>query len=166
MTLGSIFKGLCYIHVVKTYLINPLATFGPSMVPTIDSTPSVFLSEKISTRFGKVDRGDIVVLCDPQKPAHFLTKRVIGLEGDRITYSTNPETKDLVDDNFTHISYPENNDMPKTVVVPKGSVWVEGDNKYDSRDSRKFGPIPYGLIYGKIFWRIYPFQYFGPFWNK
>lgn len=94
-----------------------LQTFGPSMLPTIDSTPSVFLSEKISTRFGKVDRGDIVVLCDPQKPAHFLTKRVIGLEGDRITYSTNPETKDLVDDNFTHISYPENNDMPKTVVV-------------------------------------------------
>ncbi|QCD85636.1 mitochondrial inner membrane protease subunit 1 [Vigna unguiculata] len=153
MTLGSIFKGLCYIHVVKTYLINPLGTFGPSMLPTIDSTPSVFLTEKISTRFGKVDRGDIVVLCDPQKPAHFLTKRVIGLEGDRITYSTNPETKDLVDDNFTHISYPENNYMPKTVVVPKGSVWVEGDNKSDSRDSRKFGPIPYGLIYGKIFWR-------------
>lgn len=94
-----------------------LQTIGPSMLPTIDSTLSIFLTEKISTRFGKVDRGDIVVFCDPQKPGHYLTKRVIGLEGDSITYSSNPETNDLVDDNFTHISYPENNDKPQTVVV-------------------------------------------------
>ncbi|BAT89288.1 hypothetical protein LR48_Vigan08g002900 [Vigna angularis] len=166
MTLGTIFKSLCYIHVVKTYVIDPLGTFGPSMLPTIDSTASIFLTEKISTRFGKVDREDIIVFCDPQKPGRYLTKRVIGLEGDRITYSSNPETNDLVDDNFTHISYPENNDKPQTVVVPKGSIWVEGDNKSNSRDSRKFGPVPYGLIDSKIFWRIYPFQYFGPFWNK
>ncbi|KAL5150665.1 Mitochondrial inner membrane protease subunit 1 [Glycine soja] len=51
-------------------------------------------------------------------------------------------------------------------VVPKGAVWVEGDNKYNSNDSRKFGPVPYDLIDGKIFWRITPLKKFGPFWNK
>ena len=38
--------------------------------------------------------------------------------------------------------------------VPKGSVWVEGDYKFNSRDSRKFGPVPYDLIRGRLFWRV------------
>ncbi|KHN37724.1 Mitochondrial inner membrane protease subunit 1 [Glycine soja] len=38
--------------------------------------------------------------------------------------------------------------------VPKGTVWVEGDNKYNSNDPRKFGPVPYDLIDGKMFWRV------------
>ena len=38
--------------------------------------------------------------------------------------------------------------------MPKGHVWVQGDNIYASRDSRDFGPVPYGLIYGKVFWRV------------
>ena len=200
MKLGSfvtIMKSMCYVHVVNAYLIEPVATIGPSMLPTIDLTASWFLTEKISTRLGKVDRGDIVILRDPQNPRLMLTKRVVGLEGDRIThkhnsetnklkgggftyiskpkthelesdsltYSSNPETNDLVGDNSSHISYPENL-KPETIVVPKGSVWVEGDYKFNSRDSRKFGPVPYDLIRGRLFWRIYPFKYFGPFWNK
>ncbi|KAE8679067.1 mitochondrial inner membrane protease subunit 1-like isoform X2 [Hibiscus syriacus] len=35
--------------------------------------------------------------------------------------------------------------------VPKGHVWIQGDNLYVSRDSRHFGPLPYGLIEGKVF---------------
>jgi len=38
--------------------------------------------------------------------------------------------------------------------VPKGHVWVQGDNIYDSRDSRQFGPVPYGLIQGRAFLRV------------
>ncbi|KAK7343106.1 hypothetical protein VNO80_26069 [Phaseolus coccineus] len=200
MKLGNfvtIMKSMCYVHVVNTYLIQPAATSGPSMLPTIDMTTSWFLIEKISTRWGNVDRRDIVLLRDPQNPRLMLVKRVVGLEGDRITYkynhetnklkgggftyvtkrktdelegdgltySSNPETNYLVGDNSSHISYPENL-KPESVVVPKGSVWVEGDYMYNSRDSRKFGPVPCDLILGKLFWRIYPFKYFGPFWHK
>lgn len=35
--------------------------------------------------------------------------------------------------------------------VPKGHVWIEGDNKYNTKDSRKFGPIPYALLQGRVF---------------
>ncbi|MBA0728289.1 hypothetical protein Golax_001200, partial [Gossypium laxum] len=38
--------------------------------------------------------------------------------------------------------------------VPKGHVWIQGDNLYVSRDSRHFGPLPYGLIEGKVFMRV------------
>ncbi|KAK6917221.1 Peptidase S26 [Dillenia turbinata] len=41
-----------------------------------------------------------------------------------------------------------------TLGVPEGHTWVQGDNKYNSRDSRVFGAIPYGLIIGRAIWRV------------
>jgi len=57
------------------------------MLPTIDTTGSFFLAERISPRFGKVAHGDIVCLRSPQNPREGYRKRVIGLEGDSITYT-------------------------------------------------------------------------------
>ena len=94
-----------------------LQTYGPSMLPTIDLKTAVFLMEKISPRFGKVTCGDIVVLRNPQHPRHFMTKRVVGLEGDSVTYISNPETYEYEGDSFTHISSPDNGDKSKTIVV-------------------------------------------------
>ncbi|KAG5130718.1 hypothetical protein JHK84_037115 [Glycine max] len=80
------------------------------------------------------------------------------MEGDSVTFISNPETYELESDSFTKISSPDNGDKSKTIVyafpllVPKGAVWVEGDNKYNSNDSRKFGPVPFDLIDGKMFW--------------
>ncbi|KHN37695.1 Mitochondrial inner membrane protease subunit 1 [Glycine soja] len=71
------------------------------------------------------------------------------MEGDSVTFISNPETYELESDSFTKISSPDNGDKSKTIV---GAVWVEGDNKYNSNDSRKFGPVPFDLIDGKMFW--------------
>ncbi|XP_022926355.1 mitochondrial inner membrane protease subunit 1-like isoform X1 [Cucurbita moschata] len=75
-----------------------------------------------------------------------MAKRLMGMEGDSVTY--------VVD--------PKNNDWCETVVVPKGHVWIEGDNMYDSKDSRYFGAVPYGLLQGKVFWRLWPPKSLGP----
>ncbi|KAG4384003.1 hypothetical protein GLYMA_13G195700v4 [Glycine max] len=88
-------KFFCFVHVTQTYLIAPAVIYGPSMLPTIDLKTAVFLMEKISPWFGKVACGDIVVLRNPQDPRRFMTKRVVGLEGDSITYISNPETYEL-----------------------------------------------------------------------
>ncbi|CEG45671.1 signal peptidase i [Plasmopara halstedii] len=40
--------------------------------------------------------------------------------------------------------------------IPKGHVWLEGDNKYDSHDSRFYGPVPYALLQGRVLMRIWP----------
>ena len=44
------------------------------------------------------------------------------------------------------------------VVIPKGHCWVEGDNQETSVDSRKYGPVSYGLIFAKVNWVIFPFK--------
>ncbi|XP_073226834.1 mitochondrial ATP-independent inner membrane protease subunit 1b-like isoform X2 [Cicer arietinum] len=79
-------------------------TYGPSMLPAIGLSPSLFLTERISTRFGKLAQGDIIVLRNPQNPRRTNSKRLVGLEGDTITY----------------VSSSENSDMHETVVATFG----------------------------------------------
>ena len=47
------------------------------------------------------------------------------------------------------------------VEVPLGYLWLQGDNKDNSTDSRDYGPVPYGLIRGKAFARVWPPRLFG-----
>ncbi|XP_022723260.1 mitochondrial inner membrane protease subunit 1-like isoform X2 [Durio zibethinus] len=106
---------------------------------------NVLLVERISIRTGKLRPGDVVILRSPQTPRKIICKRLIGMEGDQVTY--------VVD--------PKNSDRCKTIVVPKGHVWVEGDYIYDSKDSRNFGAVPYGLLEGRAFWTLLPRKDFG-----
>ncbi|WCJ38935.1 Peptidase S24/S26A/S26B/S26C family protein [Euphorbia peplus] len=139
-------KFFCSLHVIDTYLFTLALTTGPSMLPTINITGDICLADRISPRTGKVGTGDIVLVCSPLDPKNIVTKRVKGVEGDSVTY--------LID--------PKNSDETNTVVIPKGHIWVQGDNIYNSRDSITFGPVPYGLLRGKVFWRVWPPTHFGP----
>ncbi|XP_038882983.1 mitochondrial inner membrane protease subunit 1-like [Benincasa hispida] len=145
---GTVFvaKFLCGLHVANTYICTAALTYGPSMLPTLNLTGDFILADRLSTRFGRVGVGDIVLVKSPENPRKVMAKRLMGMEGDSVTY--------VVD--------PKNSDWCETVVVPKGHVWIEGDNIYDSNDSRHFGAVPYGLLQGKIFWRIWPPKSFGP----
>ncbi|KAF8413593.1 hypothetical protein HHK36_001585 [Tetracentron sinense] len=108
------------------------------MIPTFSLTGELILAERISTRFGKVGSGDVVLVRSPENPRKIVTKRVVAMEGHRVTF--------LVD--------PKNLDRSQTVVVPKGHVWIQGDNIYASHDSRHFGAVPYGLLHGKVFFKV------------
>ncbi|KAF6333220.1 inner mitochondrial membrane peptidase subunit 1 [Rhinolophus ferrumequinum] len=110
---------------------------GPSMEPTIQNSDVVF-AENLSRHFYGIQRGDIVIAKSPSDPKSNICKRVIGLEGDKIL--TNSPS-----DFFKSRSY-----------VPTGHVWLEGDNLQNSTDSRYYGPIPYGLIRGRIFFKNFP----------
>lgn len=138
-------KFLCFLHVTNNYICSPTLVFGPSMLPTLSITGDLVLTEKISTRLGKVNNGDIVLVRSPENPKKILTKRILGMEGDKVTY--------LVD--------PHNSEKCRTITVPKGHIWIQGDNMYNSQDSREFGPVPYGLIQSKVFCRIWPISGFG-----
>ncbi|KAJ4703821.1 mitochondrial inner membrane protease subunit 1 [Melia azedarach] len=138
-------KFFCCLHVINTYFCTPALTYGPSMLPTLSLTGNLVLAERISPLLKKVAPGDVVLVRSPVVPGRIVTKRVIGMEGDRVSY--------VVD--------PKNSDRFETVLVPKGHIWIEGDNIYESNDSRKFGAVPYGLLEGRIFWRIWPPKDFG-----
>ncbi|XP_009121997.1 mitochondrial inner membrane protease subunit 1 isoform X2 [Brassica rapa] len=117
----------------------------PSMLPTLNLTGDVILAEHLSHRFGKIGLGDIVLVRSPTDPTRMVTKRILGLEGHRLSFSADP----LVGDGSV------------SVVVPKGHVWIQGDNLYASTDSRNFGPVPYSLIEGKALLRVWPPRFFG-----
>ncbi|KAM1347270.1 uncharacterized protein LOC126623888 isoform X1 [Malus sylvestris] len=139
-------KFVCFVQVTKTHLLTVALCYGPSMLPTIGlAGNNLCLAERISTRFDRIGVGDIVMVRSPEAPRKTVAKRLIATEGQSVTY--------VVD--------PKNGDRSETIVVPKGHVWVEGDNIYASRDSRNFGPVPYGLVEGRIFWRIWPPKDFG-----
>ncbi|XWS12386.1 hypothetical protein CRYUN_Cryun37aG0085700 [Craigia yunnanensis] len=141
----SIVRSLCLLHAANNYLGTTVITYGPSMLPTLNITGNLLLVERISTRTGKLRPGDVVIFRSPESPRKVVCKRLIGMEGDQVTY--------VVD--------PKNSDRCETIVVPKGHVWVEGDYIYDSKDSRNFGAVPYGLLKGRVFWTLLPRKDFG-----
>lgn len=64
------------------------------MLPTFDITGDFVLAERMSVRFGKVRKGDVVLVRSPINPRKIVTKRVTGMEGDSITYVVDPKNSD------------------------------------------------------------------------
>lgn len=46
-------------------------------------------------------------------------------------------------------------------MIPRGHIWIEGDNSSNSSDSRHYGPIPQGLVLSRVLLRLYPFNRMG-----
>ncbi|KAJ1382311.1 Peptidase S26A, signal peptidase I [Sesbania bispinosa] len=114
------------------------------MLPTLNLAGDVVIAEHLSPRLGNLGHGDLVLVRSPLNPNRSLTKRIVAMEGDTVTYFD-----------------PLHADAAQVAVVPKGHVWIQGDNIYASHDSRHFGPVPYGLIQGKVFFRVWPPDSFG-----
>ncbi|KAI9308911.1 peptidase S24/S26A/S26B/S26C [Cunninghamella echinulata] len=109
------------------------------MLPTFNMTGDVVLVEHISQRFKALEHGDVVICVSPAVPGRLVLKRIIGLPGDNICVDpTVPERK--------------------YIDVPKGHVWVGGDNLSNSTDSRAYGPVAMGLIRGKAIARAWPIR--------
>ncbi|XP_036951876.1 mitochondrial inner membrane protease subunit 1 [Acanthopagrus latus] len=127
----------CIAHCAFEYIGEVVVCSGPSMEPTIVNHDVVF-SERMSRHLCKIKKGDIIIAKSPFDPNMNICKRVIGLEGDKVCTS-GPS------------------DLFKThTYVPKGHVWLEGDNLRNSSDSRSYGPIPYALIRGRVCLKLWP----------
>ncbi|KAJ6812448.1 putative mitochondrial inner membrane protease subunit 1 isoform X2 [Iris pallida] len=137
-------KTICAVHVFNAHVASVALLRGPSMLPAVSITGDVVAVDRIAARRGSVGVGDIVLVTAPDNPRKVIAKRVTGLGGDAVTFLVDPQGEES-----------------ETVVVPKGHVWIQGDNIYDSRDSRQFGPVPYGLIQGRVFFRLWPLGRFG-----
>ncbi|XP_072128921.1 mitochondrial inner membrane protease subunit 1 isoform X2 [Mobula birostris] len=132
----------CIAHCTFEYLGEIVMCSGPSMEPTLKAS-DVIISEKLSRHFYRIEKGDVIIAVSPNDPKMNICKRVIGLEGDKI-YTSGPL------DAFKTQRY-----------VPRGHVWLEGDNLQNSTDSRNYGPIPYALIKGRVCLKIWPPHEFG-----
>lgn len=158
---GAIFV-VCYL-----LLFQPNQVSGSSMYPTFKDQEYI-LTDKISYRFGQPKYEDVVVFKSPKNPDIDFIKRIIGLPGDKIkvqngkVYRNNemlPETY-LPENIYTSPNYFLTES--KEIVVPDGDIFVMGDNRPGSSDSREFGPIKKDEIIGKVFFRYFPITRFGP----
>jgi signal peptidase I len=155
--------------VVRTTLVQAFWIPSPSMEPTLQEGDRVLVN-KLSYRLHDVHRGDIVVFERPPAaesadPAHDipdLIKRVIGLPGD--TIEARADGFVYINDHRLDESYlpdgTRTTNLPRQ-EVPEGEVFVMGDNRTNSADSREFGPIDEDLIVGRAFIRIWPLDDIG-----
>lgn len=151
--------------VVRTFLVQPFIIPTGSMIPTIEIGDRV-LADKLSYRFKEPEPGDIVVFPDPTGENPTLIKRLIAKEGQVIDIH---DGKLFVDDveqvepyvhgKVTEVAPGSEGNYPFT--VPDGMVWLMGDNRPNSGDSRYFGPQPLSSIYGRGFVTYWPPSHMG-----
>jgi signal peptidase I len=143
---------------LRTFLFQAFYIPSASMEPTLNIDDRVLVN-KLSYKLHDVHRGDIVVFeKPPQETSDIddLVKRVIGLPGETV------EGRDghvYVDGKLLRESYLDEAVVTSNfaaVTVPANSLWVMGDNRPASRDSRYFGPIRESTVVGRVFLRIWP----------
>ncbi|MDR3961347.1 MAG: signal peptidase I [Eggerthellaceae bacterium] len=153
---------------IRTYVVEPFEVPSASMETTIMTGDRLF-AEKVSYHFADVQPGDIVVFSDPQVPSRVLVKRVIATEGQTISISGGTLYIDGVAQSEPYVTgetYPlsqtaGNVSISYPYVVPEGEVWVMGDNRENSSDSRYFGSIDEDTIFGKAILTYWPLDRIG-----
>jgi signal peptidase I len=156
------------IVIVVFQFIGPTIVNGSSMENTLHDRDYLFLSKQAYSFGGEPQRGDIVVAhssleLDEGNGTKNLIKRVIAIPGDTVSIyggSVYVNGEALIEP-YIKDGYTEG-DMPE-VTVPEGTVFLLGDNRQNSGDSREpeVGFVPKGDLIGKAIFRLFPFDKFG-----
>ncbi|TYQ18246.1 UNVERIFIED_CONTAM: signal peptidase I [Acetivibrio alkalicellulosi] len=173
--------------VIRTFAFEWVVVSGPSMEDTLYNNEILFVN-KLGYIYSEPQRGDIVImeykkgdwnylpfhelfpfvtLFFPQKNEVNYVKRVVGIPGDTIdirdgsVYINNV----LLDEPYIKgLSYPKSFELP--AIIPNDHVFLLGDNRENSQDSRNLGFIEYEKVKGKVTFRMLPFDSFGNIYNN
>lgn len=120
------------------------------MQPTIQSFDLVLI-ENFTRHFGHYSRDDIVVCRSVRDPSFYICKRIQALAGDLL-----PTRRSFFSTILSNESCWPNAMFINDRVVPEGHVWLQGDNNDNSDDSRHYGPVPTGMLRGRVIFRFWP----------
>jgi len=161
---GTIFLAIILLFITMTFFARQVTVDGPSMKETLHDKDRLLVS-----CFDYVPKnGDIVIVTHGENLDEPIVKRVIATAGQHleINYANGEVSVDgkVLDEKYivgTTIPVPNATVIPE--VIPDGYVFVMGDNREHSLDSRSatVGLVPVENIIGKAFIRIYPFDSFG-----
>ncbi len=148
---------------VRPFIVTAYKIPSESMVPTLEVGDRV-LANKFIYRFTEPERGDIVVFESvDENDDQTLIKRVVGVAGDKIRMrkGTLYVNNDPVNEPYLNQSRLSEQTFGP-VWVPEGNIFVMGDNRGNSADSRVFGPLPLENLEGEAFVRFWPVTKIGP----
>lgn len=148
---------------IRTFFFTLVNVDGASMEPTLHDNDRLFVTRLAYTP----EKGDIIIFrpdCDPDRP---YVKRVIAMPGD--TIDINKETGDvtvngeIIDEPYIKERVRTFGNFSFPAVVPENHVFVMGDNRNHSKDSRfqEVGMVSYDSIIGKASFRFWPFEDWG-----
>ena len=162
-----------YILVLTILTILTICVFkhtvvvGDSMLNTLEDDDHLI----ISNFFYKPDYGDIVVFKSYTETGKFekaIIKRVIALPGDTVEIKVSDDGRTLVvlvngqpiEEDYAYYAPDKYPEPYGPITVGDDEIFVLGDNRYNSMDSRLIGPIKIDDIMGKVLFRFYPFNKF------
>lgn len=150
----SVLPALVIVLVVNIFLAQATRVEGQSMEPVLHNDERLII-EKVSYRFQEPRRGDIIVLRRAHRAGEPLIKRVVGLPGEtveikggQVYIDGQPLDEEYLDQATWGATPP--------VLVPEEHVFVLGDNRRASNDSRAFGEVAFDDIIGKAWVRYWP----------
>lgn len=142
---------------IRTFIFEPVQCIGISMYPTLVGGEGMF-TEKLTYTVSAPQRDDIII-CRYPYHTEKCVKRVIAVPGDRISISDGAIylNGEKLDESAYWDGYIEDSEMPE-VTVPDKCLFVVGDNRNHSGDSRHVGFIPYCQVKGKVRAVMTPFS--------
>lgn len=155
---------LTVVIIIFNLIMRPVQIDGSSMIPTLYDQDRVMITHL----FYQPQQGDIVVINQPNFHHKTLIKRVIATEGQKIdidfdagiVYVDGVPLDEPYIKEATHAPGFGAVELPSE--VPQNCVFVMGDNRNDSSDSRDIGFVEERYIMGEAIFRIFPFDRFGP----
>lgn len=155
---SAIASAVFVIFLLFTFVFRAVGVVGESMLPTLSNGDWLL----VSTASSNIDRGDVVVITQPNYTGKSLVKRVIALEGDVVNIDfymgiVSVNGKTLKEEYILEPTAKEF-DVEFPLTVPEGQVFVLGDNRNNSMDSRsaKIGCIDKDYILGVAQYKILP----------
>ena len=142
---------------VRPFVMEAFWIPSGSMIPTLEIGDRVLVNKFIYD-FTEPKRGDIIVFRSVEGGQEELVKRVVAVSGDEVTVEdgrllVNGEPQS---EPYLNRAFPPDESSYGPTRVPEGEVFVMGDNRANSRDSRFFGPVPLENIEGEAFASFWP----------
>ena len=167
--LKAILIAVIVVLVCRQFVFTPTTVKGKSMMPSLQDGNRVILS-----KITHIDRFDEVVFHATDSPDKYV-KRIIGLPGDKVEMKNDtlyindkPYEEEYLDELKSSLDdaglFTENftlKELTGEEVVPEGEMFVLGDNRPNSKDSRVFGFVPMERIVGEVKIRYWPIKDIG-----
>lgn len=147
---------------IRTYVLEARVIPSGSMLPTIQLQDRVIVDKFFFKHFGQLHPGDVIVF-HPPASAHSsddFIKRLVAMSGDKVQIKNHITYINDQPQNEPYVNERSKEDFGP-IVVPEGSLFVMGDNRNNSDDSRVWGFLPQQNVSGRTLFRYWPLNHIG-----